>query len=193
MRQGKPCWYKSSECLWSSTTEIRGKVTLNDHYEDLEDFFIGTLGVKTLTLQMVYDELLQTSPQKTLEEMKGTIWSFNALLQTEPENVDPGPLLKACIFPVEYPNGTRVLSSADTQFAIIDREYLAARFRGRIKVLDYSLAETRSLSPFFEWTNLAPRYLSNSVKEITSVSDRNKGPISVPNRDLKRKAHALLR
>ncbi|KZF20943.1 hypothetical protein L228DRAFT_223072 [Xylona heveae TC161] len=192
-RQGVVGWHKTSECLWSSTTEIRGKVTLNDHYEDLKDFFIKTLGVKTLTLQMVYDELLQTSPQKTLDEIKNTIWSFNALLQTESSHVNPEALLKASVFPIEYQNGAKTLTSASTEFAIADREYLATRFRGRIKLLDYNLADVRRLQPFFEWANLTYRYLSAAIREITSVSEGVKRPISVVNRNLKRKAHALLR
>ncbi|KAK3941989.1 hypothetical protein QBC46DRAFT_257257 [Diplogelasinospora grovesii] len=193
VKKGQPGWYKTSECLWSSTTEIRGKVTLNDHYGDLKDFFIDTLGVKTLTLQIVYDELLQTSPQTTVDEMKSAIWSLNALLQTEPDRVGPEPLLKACVFPVEYPNGVKALRTADTEFAIVDREYLATRFKGRIKLLDYSLEDVRRLKPFFEWANLTHRYLSVSVKNITSVLDGTRRPVLVPNRDLKRKAHALLR
>ncbi|CAI7652701.1 unnamed protein product [Penicillium pancosmium] len=32
-------WYNVSECLWSSTTDIQGRVTLNDDYEDLKDLF----------------------------------------------------------------------------------------------------------------------------------------------------------
>ncbi|KAK5994782.1 hypothetical protein PT974_03165 [Cladobotryum mycophilum] len=193
VNHGKPGWYKSSECLWSSTTEIQGKVTLNDHYEGLKDFFIDTLNVTTLTLQMVYDELLQIGSQRTVEEVKDIIRSFNALLQTEADKVDPAPLLKACVFLVDYPNGTVILRSADTEFAIADRNYLTDYFKDKIKLLDYDLEEVRQLKPFFEWANLTHRYLSVVVKEITSISDGVRRPISVSDRDLKRKAHALLR
>ncbi|KAK4038181.1 hypothetical protein C8A01DRAFT_17707 [Parachaetomium inaequale] len=186
-------WYKPSECLWSSTADIQGMVTLNDDYEELKDFFVDTLGVKTLTLQMVYDELLQLSPQQTADDVKRTVWSFNALLQTEPNQLDPERLRQAHVFPIRYPSGKRALGSADTDFAIVDREDLAARFRGRIKLLDYPLEEIRRLRPFLEWANLERRYLSACVKEIPSFSGGPSRRISTPNRDLKRKAHALLR
>lgn len=186
-------WYKTFECLWSSTTEIRGKVTLNDHYEDLKEFFVGTLGVKMLTLQMVFDELTQPNPRKTTDEVKSTIWSFNELLQTEPTSLDPTRLLKACVFPIRYPNGTVTLSSATTEFAIADREYLDLRFRGLIKLLDYGMEDVRHLKPFFEWANLTRRYLSFAVRETTFVERGNTRPVTTPNRDLKRKAYALLR
>ncbi|GAB1197743.1 hypothetical protein APSETT444_007046 [Aspergillus pseudonomiae] len=190
---GEPGWYKISECLWSSTTDIRGKVTLNDHYEDLKDFFIDTLGVNTLTLEMVYDELLETGSESTIDETKSKIWSLNALLQTEGYYANPDPLLERVVFPVIYPDGTKGLTSAATEFAIPDREHLASQFRGRIKMLDYSLEEVRRLKSFFEWTNLTHRYLSASVKELTSFSGDTAQLISTPRRDLRRKAHAILR
>lgn len=43
-------WYRTFDCLWSSATSIRGKVTLGESYEELEDFFVRGLGVKSLTL-----------------------------------------------------------------------------------------------------------------------------------------------
>jgi hypothetical protein len=166
---------------------------LNDHYEDLKDFFIDTLGVNTLTLQMVYDELLETSSESTIDETKSKIWSLNALLQTEGDYPDPDLLLERSVFPIVYPNGTKGLTSATTEFAIPDREHLASQFRGRIKMLDFTLEEVRRLKGFFEWTNLTHRYLSASIKELTSFSGEATQLISAPHRDLKRKAHAILR
>lgn len=63
--------------------------TLNDHYEDLKDFFIDILGVNTLTLQMGCDDLLETSSESIIDETKSKILSLNALLQTEGDY--PGP------------------------------------------------------------------------------------------------------
>jgi hypothetical protein len=168
-------------------------VTLNDHYDELRDFFVDKLGVKTLTLRMIYDELCNVSPQRGVDELKNIIWSLNALLQTELDQLDPEPLRKAHIFPVRYPNGGVSLLSADTEFAIVDRDHLAARFRDRIKLLDYTLEEVRRLKPFLQWANLEQRYLSASVKEITSFQGGPTRPISLPNRNLNHKAHALLR
>lgn len=151
-KNGQSGWYKSSDCLWSGTTEIRGKVTLNHDYEQLEAFFLDTLKVKKLTLGMVYGELRDVQPQQSVDEIKKIIWSFNALLQTELSQLDPEQLLKSCIFSVRYPNGqTRLRSAVDTEFAIIDRDYLAERFRDCIKLLDHNLEEVRRLKPFLSW------------------------------------------
>ncbi|KAM7185751.1 hypothetical protein V8F20_011688 [Naviculisporaceae sp. PSN 640] len=200
-KNGQPSWHKTADCLWSSTAEILGKATLNDHYEDLRSFFVDVLGVQTLTLQIVYDDLVESRPQRprTVNDIKNTIWSFNSLIQTEPDmrrQLDPEPVLKASVFPVRYPGdgGKRLVSAKDVEFAIVDREHLAGRFEGRIKFLDYDLAEVRRLQPFLEWCNLGHRYISRSVKEITSVSSGQTGrSISNSHRDIKRKAHAILR
>ncbi len=193
VKDGTAGWYNTFDCLWSSTTDIKGKVTLNDHYEDMKDFFVDMLGVKTLTLQMVYDELLQTTSRTPIVEVKSAIWSLNALLQSEPATVDPTPLLKKKILPVASPAGTKLLVNAKIDFSIGDREYLIEQFRGRIKMLHYDLAEVRQLSTFLKWAKLSNRYLSESVKEITSVGGGDVRAVSSETRDLKRKAHALLR
>ncbi|KAJ5721350.1 uncharacterized protein N7483_009284 [Penicillium malachiteum] len=186
-------WYKSSECLWSSTTEIRGKVALNDHYNELEEFFLHTLGVQTLTLQMAYDDLLAICSEATREEIISKLWCLNALLLMDDTYVDPKPLLRKPIFPVVFPDGSNALCSTDTEFAIGDREYLASRFRGKIKILEFTQEEVRSLKPFFDWTNLSHRYLSASLKPLTSISGKTTPFNPSPMRDLTRKAHALLR
>ncbi|KAJ6007726.1 hypothetical protein N7540_011702 [Penicillium herquei] len=186
-------WYKSSECLWSSSTEIRGKVTLNDQYEELEEFFIDTLGVQTLTLKMAYDDLLATGSEATMEEIVSKLWSLNALLLMDDTYVDPKPLLKKPIFPVVYPDGSNGHCSTDTEFAIGDREHLASQFRGKIKILDFTQEEVRSLKAFFDWANLSHRCLSASSKSMTSISGETTPFYPSSTRDLTRKAHAILR
>ncbi|CAG8933967.1 unnamed protein product [Penicillium salamii] len=186
-------WYKSSECLWSSTTQIHGRVTLNDDYDELKEFFIDTLGVQTLTLQMAYEDLLEAGPEATMDDIISKIWCLNALLPTDEAYFDPRPLLQKPIFPVRYPDGSKALRSSDTQFTIADREYLASRFRGKIKMLDFTQEEIRSLKVFFDWANLSHCYISASVRELTSISGDTTPLDPSPMRDLKRKAYAILR
>ncbi|KAM5345808.1 hypothetical protein ACJ41O_011669 [Fusarium nematophilum] len=189
---GEPGWYRTSDCLWSSETEIRGKVILDGCWESDKRLFVGKLGVKLLTLQMVYDELRQ-SPQSSTDEIKVAILSLNGLLQAERTLLDPEPIRKAKIFPVRYPNGTVVLSSVGVDFAIGDRDKLRTKFQDKISLLDFDLEDVRRLKPFFEWTSLQDRYLSNSVTERTSISSDPGRPISSRNRDLKCKAYYIAR
>ncbi|KAL5608429.1 hypothetical protein FOBRF1_008926 [Fusarium oxysporum] len=191
-RHGESGWYKTSDCLWSSETVIRGKAILDECWEAYETFFVGKVGVKLLTLQMVYDELRQSSGNNT-EETKVAVLSLNGLLQTETTRLDPEPIRQAKVFPVRYPTGTVVLSSVSVDFAIGDRDKLKTMFRDKIALLDFEMEEVRRLRPLIEWLKLQDRYLSNSVEESTFIFSDSERPISTPNRDLKRKAYHIAR
>ncbi|KAF5556260.1 hypothetical protein FNAPI_5783 [Fusarium napiforme] len=188
----EPQWYKTSDCLWSSTAPIRGKVTLDEAYEDLKAFFVSKLGVKSLTMQMVYDELRQ-SPESSVEDIKVALFSFNDFLQTEHGNWDPDPIKTAKIFPVVYPDGTTALRSMDVDFAIADRDNLRSKFSDQIALLDFDLEDVHRLRPLFTWLKIQERYLSKCVIETTAISDDSRMPISSPRRDLGLKAYQICR
>lgn len=190
--QGQRGWYKISDTLWSSSTAIRGKVTLDTHYDELRDFFVSKLGVKSLTLEMVYDELLQGHASNQ-EELRVTMLSLSNFIRSERTLLDPSPMRNANIFPVKYGDNETVLRSASAHFAIADRAYLKERFGGRIALLDFDMEDVRQLGPFLSWVGLDDRYLSNSVKEITSVEPTSGRPIRIMNRDLRLKAYYILR
>jgi hypothetical protein len=165
---------------------------LDSDYETLKDFFVEMLGVISLTVQMLYDELKQPSPQSSTNDLKVAILSLSSRLQTTLTPLDPQPLLDANIFPVRYCNGEVALRSTKVDFTIPDRDYLSTMFKDKITMLDFDLEDIRRLKPFFEWTKLQGRYLSSCVIERTSVSEIGR-PISMESRDLKRKAYYILR
>ncbi|KAF5638186.1 uncharacterized protein FTJAE_5432 [Fusarium tjaetaba] len=173
-RHGESGWYKTSDCLWSSETVIRGKAILDECWEAYENFFVGKLGTNT-------------------EETKVAVLSLNGLLQTETTRLDPEPIRQAKVFPVRYPTGTIVLCSVSVDFAIGDRDKLKTMFRDKIALLDFEMDEVRRLRPLIEWLGLQYRYLSNSVEESTFICSDSERPISTPNRDLKRKAYHIVR
>ncbi|KAL4924172.1 uncharacterized protein BDV17DRAFT_301281 [Aspergillus undulatus] len=187
-------WHKPSECLWSTVTDIKGMVALNDVYEELSEFFIDLLSVRTLTLQMVHDKLVeQGSRQSSVEEVKETIWHLNSYMQSESNLPDPRRVLTARIFPVRYPNGSVELCSGDLDFAIADRKHLMGLFSGNAKILDFNVNEIARLEPFLRWLGLNKRYLSSSVKEISSLRGDSSRSLTLPDRNIARKAHGLLR
>src|SRR5712664_3573850 len=103
---GNSDWIKVSQCLWSTATQIRGKIALYDHYSTLEGFFVDFLGVQTLNLQMVFDKLKgQGTGQSSVEEVKETIWALNSFLRSEAEQPHPESILESRIFPGKDPNG----------------------------------------------------------------------------------------
>ncbi|KAF4462555.1 hypothetical protein FALBO_10629 [Fusarium albosuccineum] len=189
-------WYTASECLWSSATQIRGRVALNDLYPDLEDFFVSFLGVQELTLDMAYDELKEMGarvPSPSITAVKETIWALNSLLVSADDLPDEEPIFVGKVFPVKYPNGSVKLQTGRTQFAITDRKALGDIFAPQAKILDFTLDEVRRLRPFLSWAGLEMRYLSSMVREISTVAGGRMDRLHYPDRDIRQKADGLYR
>lgn len=181
--------------MWSDTTHIHGKIAVNAQYSDFKDLFVKTLRVQQLDLKMIIDQLLVAkSLNLSVSEIKELLKTLNSFLRTETSPPSPGRLLNARIFPVREPSSeTAVLCNSNTQFTLIDREGPPSRFTGVIRILDFTLQEIRYLKPLFGWTGLESRYLSRCMKEISRVGDGVQSQISQSDRDLKKKAYALLR
>ncbi|KAI0112046.1 hypothetical protein GGR51DRAFT_53809 [Nemania sp. FL0031] len=201
---GSSRWHTISQCIWSSALQIRGLVSLNEVYSDLEEFFVDFLGVATLTLDMTYDELIlkgKSDPAPPIQDVKATIFEFNSLLQTclDSETPDPERLFGSKILPIRYPkaDGQHNVKLVDgsTEFAIVDRELFHRAFASQVKLLDFTLEETRVLGPFINWLGLNGRYLSVVVKEISTVeyNSHSSRPLQNPERQIKNRAHGLLR
>ncbi|ENH67493.1 hypothetical protein FOC1_g10010770 [Fusarium oxysporum f. sp. cubense race 1] len=189
-------WYTVGECLWSSATQIRGRVALNDLYPDLEDFFVSFLGVQELTLDMAYDELKEMGsrvPPPSVAAVKETIWALNSLLDTTADPPDEEPIFRGTVFPVRYPNKSVKLQSGRTQFAIADRKALGDIFAPQAKMLDFTLDEVRRLRPFLSWLDLESRYLSTSVREISTVAGGLMDKLQYQDREFRQKADGLFR
>lgn len=169
-------------------------VTLNDAYEDLADFFTEFIGVRTLTLQMVHDKLVeQGNRQSSPEQIKETIWLLNSYMESDSNLPDRTQVLQAKVFPVRHPNGAVELCSSVVGFGISDRKHLSDLFANRVKLLDFDVNEIARLEPFLQWTGLDKRYLSSSVKEISMVRGDSHGSLTSPERNIARKAYGLLR
>ncbi|KAL5345654.1 hypothetical protein ACLOAV_009408 [Pseudogymnoascus australis] len=191
----RPAWCKVSQCVWSSAARLRGRVSLNENYNDLEDLFVGFLGVKPVDLPMAIDELKEAGNRQpiSVSEVKESIWTVNSLLSTELSLPNPRAITKSNVFPVRQANGVVTCQSLITNFFVIDREPLKQSFEGRVKFLDFTLEEVVELWPFLKWTHLEDRYLSHCVKEITSFHGGDAMLISNPDRQIKNRAYALLR
>jgi hypothetical protein len=169
-------------------------IALNDHYDTLERFFVDLLGVRKLSLQMIFDELkeqgIRVSP---VEDVKRNIWVLNSFLKTEKNPPSPQPLLESRIFPIRYPGGDTKLRSSSTNFAVPDRKHLNDLFCENSKLLDFPINDLVQLEPFLKWTRLESRSLSCSVKEIPRLCGDPDRLISDPSRQIGPRAHALLR
>ena len=144
--KGTPGWHKPSECVWSDTTHIHGKIAVNAQYSDLKELFIEKLQVPQLDLMMVFDQLLEArSLNLPVSEVKELLKTLNSFLRTEPNPPRPNRLLNARVFPVREPiSGNVTLCTSNTQFALVDREGPPSRFIEMVRVLDFTLKRSVS-------------------------------------------------
>lgn len=167
---------------------------LNELYSDLEEFFVGSLGVEKMTAELVYTKLSGPDASKLPpEEAKETLLVFSSFLSQNGQRFKPKPVLQSTVFPVRYPNNEVKLQNSSRDFALLDRKAFGDDFSGVAKFLDMSMEEIRDFQPFIRWAGFEGRYLSAAVKEISSADPNLTRPISSANRDIKRKAYALSR
>ncbi|KAL1870869.1 hypothetical protein Daus18300_004958 [Diaporthe australafricana] len=168
-----PSWRKTSQCVWVTAARLRDMVSLNNEYDDLEEFFVDVLGVGPVTLSMAIDELKEVGSRESVsaEEIKASILTVNSLLCSESDSPHP-KLLESKIFPVRYPEGGVQYVSAQTQFFIADRKSLRLSFEGQVKFLDFNLEEVVQLHPFFSWIRLEDRIAKHfESPRVTNTSD----------------------
>jgi hypothetical protein len=195
VEDGDAKWFMTSECLWSSPTTAHGKAILEVHYEHLKDFFVETLGVKSLTLQTIYDDLRQDG-RTDIDKLREDLLTLSTFLQEEPEaakKLETGPILRANIFPVRHANASPELRTAQADFAIGDRQYLTDHFKDQICLLDFKLEDIRPLGALIRWAGLEDRYLTRLVHEKTSVFDGVERRTCSVDRDVSLKAYHILR
>ncbi|KAH9904955.1 hypothetical protein F4778DRAFT_52817 [Xylariomycetidae sp. FL2044] len=189
-------WLRTPECLWASTSRIRGKADVSHHYPDLKHFFVEILRVPTLTFRMVYDELVEKGRGEdvSVDSVRQLIWDLNSFLGSASEPLDAGSkLVGTKVLPVRYANGNIKLCTSGTSFSIADREKYGQFFRNKAKTLAFSVEEVHRLAPFLHWTGLASRFVSTNVREVTTVSEGDTAPFSPTAGILWGKAAALQR
>lgn len=178
---------------------------VNQFYgNDLHNFFTNGLGVKTVTVRMVYNKLTdKDAPALPIEEIKSTLVQFSSLLESEGHGdgdgmLDPVAVLDNRVFPVKLPSGNVQLWDAQAKegwnlkFAIPDRKPLAEAFSTKAAFLDFDMSTVQSLQTFIGWAGLTKGCLSHAVKEIPSVDVASARPLSLPHCRISTKAYALV-
>jgi len=146
-----------------------------------------------MTARMLYEKLETPQDDLSIEEAKETLLVFNTLAMTTPSEFDPGPVLESPVFPVRFPGGNVRLCSGTDEFSLNDRKPLGEAFAQVAKFLDFDHRELRVMRPFIKWAGMQTRYLSVSVEEIASADRVSTKSISSRHREIRTKAHALLR
>ncbi|PNP78161.1 hypothetical protein FNYG_08478 [Fusarium nygamai] len=182
-------WFGASGCFWSDADTTGLNRSLKDCYPGLREFFVVKLGVCT----SAYDSLLNETSDDP-DHMREVILKFMEEVGECVPQFPATPLQTKKILPVWHPDGTVVLCSVDTDFAIADRKPLAILLDNSIKILNFDLGDVRYLWPFFEWLEIADRRLSLCVTERVTRTPDGPSVLNEPySRDLRRKAHHITR
>ena len=196
-RDGQHKWHEVSGCIWSSKTRIGSKVTLEEHYANLKPFFVDFLGVRTLTLSMVYEELVRLGslPDASIEDTMDHIMSLNSfLMETNPADYpSSSQLVDANILPIWEVDGTVSLASSKSDFVICDRTHLEKIFAAKFNELDFIFEDVCRLGPFIEYLGINKKRLSEAVIESTKVDPNDVQPLARADREIGPKAYSLYR
>ncbi|KAK8094937.1 hypothetical protein PG997_001622 [Apiospora hydei] len=157
--------------------------------------FVKYLGVKPIDLTMAVDELrdIGSNPSAKQQEVKELIWTVNSLLLSSKHHPSQTDVVSGHIFPIRRPDGNVELGNEATESFIEDREPLRLMFEKKVSFLDFSIADIVRLDPFLKWSGLEPNYLSSSTREVTSFHGGPANQTSNPGRQIRNRAHALLR
>ncbi|RMZ80647.1 hypothetical protein DV738_g2630, partial [Chaetothyriales sp. CBS 135597] len=184
-------WYLADECVWG-TDSIGSRAPLANAYPDLERFFVDTICVPRLTLELMIDELIQAATcedknAKTIKELMKSIGEDLAKNPSAEISTDQLKTLdKSAFLPIR--NGA-VFKKPTEEFFIDDHERYSAIFRTKVDILDFSCKELPSLHGLFVRLKIHQKYLSKHVKVSAEVKEPSLNEkLSVR---MKRRAYAL--
>lgn len=168
-------WLKPSECLWNCTVAISGRVPLDKVYPKLKIFFVDKMGVMTMNINVLVQELARTAKATTgpdFEEIKRIMLAIGQLLAADPNvkvNAEFLKTLKKTPFlPARCPDDVRLLS-IDQHFFVNNHKRYGEIFRGKARIVDFGHEEMSLLHPFYELLGIQHRYLSTQVSSATTV------------------------
>ena len=187
-------WYRPSECLWAETTRARGKVAISQQYPELDELFVGKLGVQRVDFGQTQDAMIAetASPKKpSLDKVKELTWKLNHLLPLLGQVPSLEKLQEAYFLPVRMVDGRVVFHTCEDDFFINDNEELFQQFSGRVPFLDFSLEEVCGLRHFIAWAGLESKLVSNCVQTMSKIQSSYEHTISEV--ELSSKALGLVR
>lgn len=165
-------------------------------YPELEDFFTGRLGVRKANITMLIEEVKKMAKENApnIEDIRTRLLSIGKLVLkigiNEPRAKALTSLAKAKFLPQSTPSGAKILVGKDDEFVINDHQRYGEAFRECFVLLDFSVEEVHVLDTLFRHIDLGQRYLSQTVKEVSTVgSDAIQSEVLT--KDFRNRAYAL--
>ncbi|KAJ9605358.1 hypothetical protein H2200_010015 [Cladophialophora chaetospira] len=176
-------WIKSKSCVWHSTVNVSNYVPIAAMYLNMQPFFVGTLGVNTVTPVFMMKQLASAakSRSKTIENIKTLMLAVSELLDASSNASDfkkSMEILDECDYlPCRSTAGATEFRSRSQSFFIIDNETYAGEFGDRLVMLDFTYEQLNSLHYLIQLLGLDDHYLARHVKSETSPGDSTEDDI----------------
>lgn len=189
-------WHKLSTCLWECSFTLTDYLNVSTSYPDLEDFFVRRLRVKKADPSMLIDEVrrMVVRAKPNIADIRMRLIEIGMMMTKSSVDLSMHASLDAlqeiAFLPKSLADGTSVLVSTTDDFAISDHQRYGDALGGYGVLLDFRVEEVQILHSLFVYLDLADRYLSVIVEEVSTV-----GADSVTNDELseqlRAKAYAL--
>jgi hypothetical protein len=181
--------------VWESPCSLSDYVELSPLYPDLEDFFVDSLGIQSATPAMLTKSLIEVAQSDNYEpdEISKRLLTLGTVAQMESldkEFSDSLDLLRGVDFLPMKTAREHYLIGIDGIFAISDHHRFGREFADQDILLDFTPDDISILDPIFQYLNLANRYLTNAVTEVSKVGRDVEESASLSHH-LQTKAYAL--
>ncbi|KIW23153.1 uncharacterized protein PV07_11373 [Cladophialophora immunda] len=168
-------WLQSKFCVWHSTMDISNHVPIAATYSELQEFFVGVLGVQTVTLTFMMKQLATAAKSNTK-----TVDGIQKLMLAVSELLDRGSngsqfrssmeVLDECAYlPCRSISGATEFRSKSQTFFIVDDEMYARAFKDKLVMLDFTYEQVNSLHDLIRLLGLDNHYLARHVQLKTSA------------------------
>lgn len=155
--------------------DISNHVPIATTYSELQEFFIGVLGVQTVTPKFMMKQLAAAakSNRKNLDNIKNLMLAASELLDMGSNGSQfrsSMEVLDECAYlPCISTAGATEFRSKSQSFFIVDNETYANEFGGKLVMLDFTYEQVNSLHKLIRLLGLDDHYLARHVHLETSA------------------------
>ncbi|KAF2825039.1 hypothetical protein CC86DRAFT_420454 [Ophiobolus disseminans] len=159
------------------------------------DFFVRRLGIKKASLSMLINEVkrMAEEAQPRIDEVRTRLISIGYLLTKHPMSAGTTKALddlkEVKFLPKNAGENDHILVGVTDDFAIPDHQRYRHALLAHNVLLAFELDDVQMLHAMFEHLGLTGRYLSNTIKEVSTVEDSHENVTL--SRQLQAKAYAL--
>jgi hypothetical protein len=147
-------------------------------YSDLRDFFVGILGVHTVTASFLMKQLATAakSTTKTHESIKAIMLALSEMLDHSSNDTSFRSSIEildqSAYLPCRLKNGRLEFRSKAQSFFIVDNEQYAQVLQNWVIMLDFTYEQMNSLHRLVQLLGLGDHYLARHVHYETSAEAR---------------------